>query len=141
MRLAPRRPSPRKMTSILSPADGWHSFHRLQRLKPLLGGLARAVVAEPFEGLGEVGLGLLGVLGDEVGAASQKVAVAAFPEGPLGNVFAGKLRDDLRCFGLGEEGSFGLGSWFVSRLDLLRSIQPRLLLCLALHHVLGMLGE
>ena len=76
----------------------------IEGMKPLLGGFAGAVVAEPFEGVGEVGLGLLGVLGDEVGAASQEVAVAALPEGPLRDVLVGKLRDDLWCLRLREEG-------------------------------------
>ncbi len=42
------------------------------------GGLARARVGDPFEGTGKIGLGLLGVLGDAVGVASRKIAVAAF---------------------------------------------------------------
>ena len=40
----------------------------------------------------EIGLGFCAGFGDGIGAASGEVAVAAFPEGPLGDVFGAELR-------------------------------------------------
>ena len=47
---------------------------------------------------------LLAVLGVGVGAASGEIAVAAFPKGPLRDVLAAVLLDDLRCLASIEHG-------------------------------------
>ena len=83
--------------------DFVYSFRRLQRPETLFGGFARPVVAEPLEGMGEIGLRLFTVLRDEVCIASNEVAVTPLPEGPLRDVFIRKLRDNVNRLGSREE--------------------------------------
>ena len=55
------------------------------------------------EGAGQIGFGLLAGFGGDVSASAGKVTVAAFPEGPGGDVFLGELLDEPRGLELIEQ--------------------------------------